>query len=269
MARTIAEIEAQIIAQIATYPSLASVFTSTSSVSRWRMLVSVAAFVAWQIENLFDILRIEIDTRIKEAKPPTALWLVQECYKFQYGDPLIVVDGKYQYENINETLQIIKRASIKKETAFAQLKVARLDGTTIRALTIPQMTAFTYYVNEIIPPGSNIQLLSLEADWLWLSMNVYYNPLFLADDVKARVITALEAHIASVRFDGFFIKSKIVDAVQAVDGVNDVDFYSFKAKPDGATDWLTVPLRYQAQAGHAIVSPDNALIDNINLIPQA
>ena len=268
MARTIEQITAEIYAKIAEYPSL-SVLTNTSSTSRWRLFVNVAAFVIWQLENLFDILSIEIDERIARAKPPTGIWLVEQCYAFQYGYPLIVDDGVLKYATIDDSAKIIKRASIKKETGFAQLKVATIVDDTVQALTPAQMTAFTYYVNDIIPPGSNIQLISLDADWLWLSFNVYYNPLYLVDDVRTRVIDAIEAHLASVRFDGFFVKSAIVDAVQAVAGVNDVDLYSFQAKPDGATDWITVPLRYQAQAGHAIVSPDNTLIDNINLIPQA
>lgn len=268
MARTIEEIEAEIIAKIAEYPTLTAVFTSTSNVSRWRLLVSVAAFVIWQLEQLFDILSIEIDARIAKAKPPTALWLIEQCYNYQYGYPLIVEDGVLKYGVIDETAKIIKRASIKKETGFAQLKVATLDGSDVRALSPAQLTAFTYYVNEIIPPGSNIQLISLEADWLWLSMNIYYNPLYLPADVKTRVIAAINAHIESVRFDGFFVKNAIIDAVQRVEGVNDVDLYSFQAKPDGASVWVAVPLRYQAQAGHAIISPDNALIDNITLIPQ-
>ena len=101
MARTLQEIEAQIIAEKDTRPELAGL-TSTSATAIWRLWVYIIAFAIWTQEVLFDKYQAEMRDMIDDLRPGTLRWYQQKCLEYQFGDVLQYINGQYVYDPIDE-----------------------------------------------------------------------------------------------------------------------------------------------------------------------
>ncbi len=275
MARTIAEIQAEIIASKTADADLA-VINSSSASAIWRRWTWVVAIAIAAHENLFDLFAKEISEEIARMKPHNPRWYRGKALSFQYGYNL--VDGEDFYDNTSLTSaqilasQVVKYAAVREEGETLVIKIARDVAGEITPLTNDQVASATAYFNEIKDAGVKLSVRSFAADRLVLNIDLVYDPLILGANgqrldgsADTPVVDAINAHLKTQPFDGLFVKSKLVDAIQVVDGVFIPEIRLCQATRSGNPALQTIDLYYSPYSGFLRV--DEADL-TINYIPK-
>lgn len=199
--------------------------TSTSKTAEFNLWKYVFAALCYIQEAIWGEAKAEIQSIADAAIPGTDQWLQKEILKFQYGDALSfdLVTAKYFYPAINVANQIIKRCSVNSFLGLTTIKVAKLDGGgNAVVLLTAELNAVKSYTNQIQWSGSNVQVISFDADLVNIPMTVYYNGVIKLVDIKPLVQAAFDGYLANLPFNGQYSITKHIDAVQAVLNVNDV-----------------------------------------------
>lgn len=239
MARSIADIQQQMLDKIAADEVLAPLLTSTSKRSIFRTFTFIVAFAISALENLMDILLASIEDTVSKAAPATPAWLQDQVLKFQYSDtdPQVIQfqQGTFApgYPVVDATKRIITRCSVTTNLSNSVI-VKAATGEPPAALTTPQLEALQSYVNEIGIAGVNYTVLSDPSDKLYVKADVYFQGTFSAV-IQQNVIDAIEAFLSSIPFNG---QVKVLDlerAIRAVEGVNDVLLVDVKARANSTT----------------------------------
>jgi len=275
MARKLTEIQDQIIAQIQSRSELAGL-TSTSSTAIWRVLSYVVATAVWTLENLFDVFKAEVEEKLANLKPHSLRWYVRIAKSFQYGSAL--VDGEDYYDNsaLNdseiEALQIVKHAAASESTGPLLLKIATESSDVLAPLSQDQYDSFVAYIQLVKDAGVGIDVINVEGDKLRLTVDVYYDPLILLGNggradgtVSAPVKDAIDEFLKSLPFDGVFVKSYLVDALQGVEGVTVPVIRVCDAAKSDANVLSQIDVNYQPYAGYLKIHDPVDLV--INYIP--
>lgn len=227
MARTIDEIQTEIINAIQA-DAVLSGLTSSSAVAIWRLVSRVISAALETEEQLNDVFRLELEQIARDAVPGTATWLGRRALEFQYDalSPQVVqvIDGRISYPVINEALRIIKRVAVKEQpNGRVLVKAAKIVANVLTPLTSTEKISFEGYLSAIGFVGIPIDVSSLQPDRLRISgLTVYYFREYNPATVKAAVISAVEAYLESIsseKLNGVVVRSAIVDAMQAVEGV--------------------------------------------------
>lgn len=263
MARSITEIKAQILSNIAGNDDLQDL-NSTSSVSIFGAFAFIVAVAHFTLEKLFDIHSSQVDTAIYENKPGTARWYRNMSLAFQFGFNLLTDDD--QFNNVGfttdqiEASKIVKYCSVKESLESSRLiiKIAGESGENLIPLTATQITSFKYYMGEIAYAGVKLEIVNNPADKLQLIMRVYRNPLVI-DENGNNIITggktvedAIKKYIKNLPFDGELVINDLIDYLRNVDGVINVHIVSAQSsykdlvtnlyKPFVSIDVKTIPV---------------------------
>ena len=263
MARSITEIKAQILSNIAGNDDLQDL-NSTSSVSIFGAFAFIVAMAHFTLEKLFDIHSSQVDTAIYENKPGTARWYRNMSLAFQFGFNLLTDDD--QFNNVGftteqvEASKIVKYCSVKESLESSRLiiKIAGESGENLTPLTATQTTSFKYYMGEIAYAGVKLEIVNNPADKLQLIMRVYRNPLVI-DENGNNIITggktvedAIKKYIKNLPFDGELVINDLIDYLRNVDGVINVHIVSAQSsykdlvtnlyKPFVSIDVKTIPV---------------------------
>lgn len=203
-----------------------------SSVSIESILFDVIAFCVYSLEKLFDIHKQETDTAIAELKPHTGNWYRNLAKNFQYGYSLITDSHLYDNTGISEEAievsKIVKYAAVGESVTESRLilKVATQINGKLQPINPAQYTAFKAYINEGKDAGVNVSIINYLPDRLYLSIDIYYNPLVLDAsgssivDGGKPVERALEQYMENLPFNGQLVLAHLVDKLQAVHGVD-------------------------------------------------
>lgn len=259
MARTIAQIQADIIATIQADATLSSI-NSPSATAIWRLWTWVVAVAIAALENLWDAFRVEIQDEIARRKPHTLRWYQQKALDFQYGSAL--VDGQDYYDNSALTpdevtdQKIIAQAAATEENDRLIVKVAKEVAGELEPLDSTEQDAVTDYFNEIKDAGVRMTIRSFDADKLRLTIDLYYEPTILGPS-GARldgtdndpVGNAVRNFLRSLRFDGVFVKAHLVDALQAIEGVYVPEIRQAQAAKFDVATFTTIDIQYQPYSG--------------------
>lgn len=244
MARTIQEIYDSIIAEKEATTELAGL-TSTSSVAIWRLWCYVFAVAAWALENVLNISIAQQTAFIKEYKIHSFSWYSAFAKKFQYGDALPY--GEVEYEVIDEDKQVVKFASASKAPGGIVIKIAGLDGDTLEPIGGSEFTAFKEYMFRVGAAGDRLTFVNDEPDKLKLELTVYFDPLILNSSGgrldgtnNTPVLDAINDYIKGIDFDAKFVPTALVDALQAVEGV-DIPHIDLCESTYAALPWTPVP----------------------------
>lgn len=274
MARSIQEIYAQMVAEKTSYANLNALqpniddvqtllndLTTTSKAAKWRLFFYICAFAIWVLEMLMDEHKAELEARIAEARVGTKQWYRAEAMKYQIGDELEYINGKYQYAIIDEAKKIIKKCAVVVVNGQVIFKVAKSDGSL---LSSPQLSAFRNYINKITFAGTVTQVESNSPDALQISYRIHYDPLvldstgkLLSDGVTLPVNKAVQDFISSIEFNGELVLTELTDAVQKAAGVVNPVLVSASAKY-GVLPFAPIIDKYQTNSGQL-------LIDNITV----
>lgn len=275
MARSITEIQNDIIAKVQADPVLSTQLTSTSLVAVWRLWTYVVAVSIWTIENLFDLFKQEVDETISAMKPHSLRWYAEKAKAFQYGDNL-VADADY-YDNSNQTddavaaKKIVAYAAVVEQERGLRIKVAKDGGVDLTALSTDELNAFIEYMKKVKDAGVKLLITSGVADALKLDMDIYYNPLVINASggrldgfTSTPVQDAIKAYLKNLPFNGVFLIQNLVDQLQLVDGVDVINIKSAQAQY-GALPFQSFAVQYIPDAGYLRIANDADL--TINFIP--
>jgi hypothetical protein len=278
MARTIDEIYQDMITAKEADSNLDGL-TSTSSVAVWRLIFYICAVAIKVIEDLFDVLKSDVEARREEIPVGTLQWYASESLVYQFGDDLVFADGKLDYPVIDETKFIVDLAASDLENSVVIIKVAKLDTGVAVPLSAAELAGFSQYWVEKRFAGESLSIISQNADLLKAGYRVTYDPQILAADgssvtnpasfpVEDSINDFLQA-FQSDNFAGAMRVMSLTDAIQATDGVVNVIATAIEAKFDGGTytDVLATDNQtYVARAGYMKIDPAFPLSGSLNYV---
>lgn len=200
----------------------------------------IVACAIWSVKNLFEILKTEIREILDLRTPHTIKWYHNKVLRFQYPSENLVKDKDY-YDNTGMTedeiaeIEKIKYCAIDDLITELQVKIAAEDGDGNRQpLGFDEedggkniRDCLERYLNEIKDAGVKINIINLDPDLFSIDVTVYYNPLYLFPKDKL-VEKAIKDFIANLPFNSTISTTKLVDAIQAVKGVELVNIKSCK-----------------------------------------
>lgn len=289
MARTIAQIQADMIAQIQATPELAAA-NSPSKRALWRLWTYIVATAQATEEQLNDAFIAQVESIAATTPPGTPAWLQNKIFQFQYNedDPQIVqlnpTTFAPEYPVINTDDQIISRCSVV-SGALNTVNIKVATGNPPAALSTDQLSALSSYVNYIGFTGLNYTVTSNPADQIYIQADIYYMGQYAAV-ILNNLTTAIQTYLAAIPFNGILKLSDLEIAIRNVAGVNDIVFKNVAAHADATTisgatylvqnNTLLLP-SWQTQAGYIIpetttgytIAPAlNVSSGSLNLIPQ-
>lgn len=214
------------------------------------------AFVMFVLYSFFDFLKTEINTDIINYTHPTLKKYAEKIKTFQYGYTPIAETDLYDNTGLTDA-EIEARQVIKYSAAIEQvfsnglfgvrIKVAGEDGGGERIqLPTPQLDAARSFLPRFKEPGVYCEITSDDADRLKLIIKAYYNPLVL-NSVGQRLDgfnntplqDAIDSFLKNLPFNGRFNLTKLVDAMQEVDGMVDPVIVSAQTRY-AALSWTAV-----------------------------
>ena len=223
---------------------------SFSAVSFESILFGIVAAAIYTLEAIFDVFRREIDTKIADSVVASIPWYHKICLEYQHGDNLVLNEAtsEYVYELIDDSKKLVKFAACRDRGGGVYILVAKegADGYP-EALSNDVLTAFREYVNRRKPAGVITDVYSYNPDDITLSIRVQYNPILLNSDGSLitdpsvfPVEDAVNNYLASILYGGTFNRNKLIDAVQSVEGVQDLILGEVSAKASGAQSYSVV-----------------------------
>jgi hypothetical protein len=241
-------------------PILSSLLTSTSAVSVWRLIIYIVAVAIWTLDNLMDLFKSDVDATIAALKPHSLQWYATKAKQFEYGYDLVFEADYYDNTGLTADViaasQIISYAAVVEQTRGLRIKVAKTINTDLGQLTTDELTSFSAYMLDIKDAGVKLSITSGPADNLLLAIRIQYNPLVLSstgariDGTTATpVADAIRDHLLNLPFNGVFSVQKLVDAIQSVEGVNDLNIDQVQTKY-GALVFTSVDISVIPDAGY-------------------
>lgn len=221
-----------------------------SRVSIESILFFVVASAMYVVEAIFAHHQQDVDRKIASAVLASLPWYHKIALEYQHGDDLVWNDKteSYGYASVNESKRKVMYAACRDMGGGVRILVSGADESRrpVR-LSDDVLTAFKYYMNRRKPAGVIVDVYSLDPDILELSLSVQYNPLVLNTDgslVRDRSVfpveQAVNEYLKNIIYGGTFNKTKLVDSLQAAEGVIDVVLMEAKATlPDGEVKEIT------------------------------
>jgi len=213
--------------------------TTPSPVSRWNLFL----FIVAQAINIFEqILAYGINTiesLVKASKPTTKdylKYLSLNLFQYDASTPQVIVwvNNAPTYATIDANKRIISRCSITTTLpGYAECKVAKSDPPT--ALSGPEASAYSAFINELAPPGTFYTVISAASDKIYVKATIKYNGAYAAI-ISASVQQALndlyKALASDINFNGKLLVSDVEKTIKNVPGVTDVIMEKVYARPD-------------------------------------
>lgn len=260
MSRTIAVIEAEIIAAIQADANLAGL-TSVSGTALWRLFAHIWASAIWAFEVIFDTFSADLIEQVAALKPHTLRWYQEKAKAFQYGSDLPEGEDEYDNSALDDATvlaqKVVAQAAATEEGGTVGVKVAREVSGALTPLQAPQYNSFVSYINEIKDAGVIIEGTNQDGDKLTVVATIYYDPLVLTsagariDGASAEPVQdAIKAYLRALPFNGVLIRSALFDVLQGVNGVYTPVLSSVQAGRNDATSLGEVQVQYLPYAGY-------------------
>lgn len=266
MARSIQEIKRQMTDDFMSNPTVreryalreGDTFASRFSVvSLENILFFVVASAHYVLERLFDQYREEVIEQINSSVVATIPWYHRQALAYQHGDSLVLDDKtlQWRYPSVSEARRIIAYASVKDKGGSIQILVSKDKDGLPEPLTEEELRAFESYMSSIKIAGVVLSVRSMPADSLDIKARIQVDPLvYLPSGVRIRdgkrpIEEAIRAYLKGITYGGVFNKTKLVDAIQAVEGVVDIELGECKAQVDKGTVQVIKGNNYSARSG--------------------
>ncbi len=223
MAREIAVIKAQIIAEKNAQTSLADL-NSPSQTAIWNLWAFITAVAISLFEQLLDVFKVDLEARIARAGAGTIPWLRDRILEFQSGDDVEYKDGVIAYPVVDITKQIITRCSVTQDgNRVVKAKVAKSEPPA--PLSVDESTELEFYLNQIRFAGTQINIVNQDADFLAVSAVVEFDGQY-ASSIQDSVIAALTSYLANLstveNFNGLIEVNEIETAIRSATGAKRV-----------------------------------------------
>ena len=243
-------------------PADATFDESFSSVSLENILFYIVAACCHVLEVFFDMHKSEVDAKISRAVVASVPWYHKLALQFQYGDSLVFDDTTQQfvYAAQDSKKQVVKYVAVRDRGTSIQMLVAGEKDSRPEPLSDDVLTAFKNYMNRVKIAGVVLAIRSLPSDTVSIAATIYVGPLSIdrngtrISDGSKPVETAIENYLKSILYGGTFNKTKLVDAIQGVEGVTDVELFSCSYSTDGKSFKVISGNNYTAEGGSFVVS---------------
>ena len=229
--------------------SVSDTFSSKfSSVSLENLLFFIVAACCHVLEVLFDQHKADVEEKISMAVVASVPWYYKMALAFQYGDSLVLNETtqQYEYATIDESKQVVKYAAVRDKGTSVQILVSGDEGGNPVALSNDVLAVFKQYMNRVKVAGVILNITSKPSDSLSITANITVDPLVLDEsgallaDGSKPVETAIREHLKHIIYGGTFNKTKLVDAIQAVEGVIDVELGICQYIEEDLEGWSTM-----------------------------
>ncbi len=196
-----------------------------SKVSIENLFLYIVALSIHVLEQIFDNHKSDVTTTLANQRPHRLQWYVEKAKAFQYGDALVEDADYYAVED--EEAQIISHASAEEAAGRLIVKVAKLVDSALAPLSATELNSFSTYMERVKDAGVSITYISDVGDDLRLVMDIWYNPLvvdengaLLSDSSVKPAEDAINDFIVNLPFNGEFIVTELVDALQKAEGID-------------------------------------------------
>ena len=209
-----------------------------SAVSLENLLFYIVAACHYVLESIFEKFTQDVEQKISRAVVASIPWYFDKAKAFQYGDALVLNPRTfgYEYAKVDSSKQRVKYVAVRDRGASIEMLVSTEQSGKPTPLSDEVLTAFKHYINAIKIAGVVINVRTRKADELSIAVKVVVDPLKInrqgvdiASSEKV-VENAIENYLADIVYGGTFNKTKLVDAIQRVDGVVDVVLGTCKYK---------------------------------------
>lgn len=218
-----------------------------SRVSVTRLIMYVCSCIYALVGVKLDDWQREVNATADETRYGTEAWWKEQVLGFQYGHSVEVIDGRMGYAEDDAEARIVTAATIATVGRTLSIKVAKGAAGSREALDDDELEALQSYVNAIKPVGITADVTSGSAGTVALTATVTYSGQRTRAVVEEEVEAAIGRVLGDLAFGGTLYSSAIIDAVLAVDGVDDM--YISTITLDGETfQGAAVP-----PAGYAIL----------------
>jgi hypothetical protein len=278
MARTITEIHAEITNTLVAEFAAINITINPGTWSKTnllRLVTYVVAVCQWTIEQLQDTHKTEVNEIIASKKPHSLRWYAEKTKAFQLGFDLAPEQDHYDNTGIAEedveASKVVKYAAVVKQKRangriFLRIKAATTNGTDLSPLDqTTQLPALRAYIDRIADAGVDIEVDSKDAERLMLSLTIYYNPLILGangsrlDGTDPKPVpNAIRAYLQNLPFNGLFVLAHLVDALQAVEGV-EIPHLTSCSMSKGELGFFSVNVEDVPDSGYLRI--DNNMLD--------
>lgn len=221
MARTVAQIK-QSMLDAKNADTTLSALTSTSQTAKWNLYYFIVASCIAIFEQLQDLFKVDLETIASNAAPSTPQWTRNKVLAFQTGDvaELNTTTFVIEYPTVNTANQILTRcAVITAPNRTVLIKVAK--GNPPTPVSVGELAELQSYVETFNPAGIAFTLINENSDKMEVAATIYYNGQYSAV-IQDNVEAALNNYMANLPFNGVISTQAVVDAIQAVEGVNSV-----------------------------------------------
>lgn len=285
MARTITEIQTDITNTLVTELAAINITIDPATWSKanlLRLITYIVAVCQWTVEQLQDTHKAEINELIAQKKPHSLRWYAEKAKAFQFGRDLVPEQDYYDNtgiaDDVVEASKIVKYAAVVRQRrlndrVYLRIKVATSNGSDLAPLDQEtQLKPLEEYFDRIADAGVDFEISSSQPDRLILGLTVYYNPLILGSNGSrldgtnnAPVPNAIRAYLQNLPFNGLFVLASLVDALQAVDGVEIPHITSCTASYGNVT--TAVAVEYVPDSGYLRI--DDVDLKNIQYLPHS
>lgn len=201
-----------------------------SAVSLENLLFYIVAACHYVLESIFEKFTQDVEQKISRAVVASIPWYFDKAKAFQYGDALVLnpLTFGYEYAKVDTSKQLVKYVAVRDRGASIEMLVSAEQDGKPTPLQDDFLTAFKHYINAIKIAGVVINVRTRKADELSIAVKVVVDPLKInrqgVDIASSEKVVehAIENYLADIVYGGTFNKTKLVDAIQRVDGVVDV-----------------------------------------------
>lgn len=209
-----------------------------SAVSLENLLFYIVAACHYVLESIFEKFTQDVEQKISRAVVASIPWYFDKAKAFQYGDALVLNPRTfgYEYAKVDTSKQLVKYVAVRDRGASIEMLVSAEQDGKPTPLQDDFLTAFKHYINAIKIAGVVINVRTRKADELSIAVKVVVDPLKInrtgVDIATSEKVVehAIENYLADIVYGGTFNKTKLVDAIQRVDGVVDVVLGTCKYK---------------------------------------
>ena len=214
---------------------------------------------AWDLENLFDLFKADVNEKISAMKPHSLRWYALKAKAFQYGFDLKTDTDYYEIfgdESVVNASKIVSYTAVVEQTRGLRIKVAHDNGGDLEPLSNAQLDSFVAYMRRVKDAGVKLNITSGVADSLKAAITIIYNPLVLNNlgvridgNNATSVQSGISAFLKNLPFNGVFSIQKFEDALLDVEGVSDLLVNSISARY-GLIPFANINIRYIPDSGY-------------------
>jgi hypothetical protein len=240
MARSVSNINEYIIANLVSNFADIGIIIDPNLWSKRNVLRVICYTIAVcqaLLEQLQDLFRQEIEETVSKAAAPSATWVQDRMFKFQYSattpQVITLIDTIPTYSIVDDSLKIIKACSVTSDVSNdVSIKIAK--GNPLVSLDNAEISSAQGYINTIGAIGITYNIISLNPDKLFISAEVFYAGQY-ASVIKQRVIDAINLFLINLsitNFNGALKMSDLEIVIRRVTGVNDIVLKNVRGRLD-------------------------------------